>query len=134
MGFLVVRQRLGVQVEFQVCASCVDQEQAYVRERTERIVQATRPFKSVETSPVVCQLPIRFPDVAESLGMREGKSSSGKDGCSRFMGCKGLFAPTEKQENCTSIVQNLAEVFGHAEDPVALFRGSVLYERLFVET
>jgi hypothetical protein len=66
--------------------------------------------------------------------MREGKPSSGKDGCRRFMGCKGLFAPTEKQENCTSIVQNLAEAFGHAEDPVALFRGSVLYERFFVET
>src|SRR5918994_1238140 len=134
MGFLVGRQRLGVEVEFQICAGCVAQEQALVRERTERIVQATRSFEGVETSPVVCQLPIRFPDIAESLGMRQGKSSSGKDGCSRLMGCEGFFTPTEKQKNSTSIVQDLAEAFGHAEGPVALFCGSVRYERFFVET
>src|SRR5215218_1543659 len=133
MGFLVGRQRLGVQVEFQVCAGCVDQEQALVRERTERIVQPTRSFKSVETTLVVCQLPIRFPYIAESLGMRQGKPSSGKDGCSRLMGCEGFFTPTEKQENSTSIIQDLAEAFGHAENPVASICGGVRLERFFVE-
>src|ERR687898_425757 len=93
---MVGRQRLGVEVEFQVCAGCVDQEQALVRERTERIVQATRSFEGVETSPVVCQLSIRFPDIAESLGMRQGKPGSGKDGSSRLVGCKGFFTPTEE--------------------------------------
>src|ERR671915_894203 len=134
MGFLVGRQRLSVQVEFQVCAGRVDQEQALVRQRAERIIEATCSFESVETSLVVCQLPIRFPDIAESLSMRQGKPSGGKDGCSRLVGCKGFFAPTEKKEDSTSIVQDLAEAFGHAENPVALFCGGVRYERLFVET
>ena len=133
MGFLVGCQRLGVQVEFQVGTSRVDQEQAFVRERAEGIVQATRPFESVETAPVVCQLPVRFPDIAESLGVRQGKPGGGEDGCSRLMGRKGFFTPTEKQEDGTSIVQDLAEAFGHAEGPVALFCGGVRYERFFVE-
>src|SRR5829696_7800527 len=134
MGFLVGRQRFGVQVEFQVGTSRVDQEQALIRQRAEGIVEATRPFESVETAPVICQLPVRFPNVAESLGVREGKPGGGEDGCSRLVGCKGFFAPTEKEQDSAPIVQDLAEAFGHAEDPVALFCGSVRYERFFVET
>jgi hypothetical protein len=70
VGLLVGCQRFGVEVEFQVGASRVDQEQALVRERVEGVVQSTRPLESVETAPVVRQVPVRFPDIVESFHAR----------------------------------------------------------------
>ena len=68
VGFLVSRQRLRVQVEFQVSIGHVEQEQALVSEGPDGFVESPSLLEGFEAAPVVGQSQVRLADVLDGFG------------------------------------------------------------------